>query len=1260
MGKLKRLELNNFKSYKGHQKIEFGESFFTSIIGPNGSGKSNSMDAISFVLGIKSSQLRSASLKDLVYRGRVLKQNNKVNGAIPPDVNGEDSLVVEDIADASASQTDPKTAWVMAVYEDDDGEEHQWKRLINSQGASEYRINNRVVTAAEYNGALEKENILIKARNFLVFQGDVEAVASQSPKDLTRLIEQISGSLEWKSEYERLKVEQDRAIELSNSNLNRRRGINAEIKQYQEQKREAENYERKANERDQAIITHVLWKLFHFQKAMEDNKAKIAQQQAEMRTHKHAHEKDYKIYEQAKAAQAQASRIISKKEKEIKKKEVAISGKEDMLLPVDEKIKAAQSKIQIAESRIKEVSRDHSTQASSVEDYERQIKTVQTAQAKFEADQAKLAGDAGVALNSKDLNEYSKLREQFSAKAGAENMKLEGLGREAKTETETLEALRSKVFNHEKRLETVNSDFRSLNERYQDIDAEFETVSQEVYKKKKELKAINDERAKVQATRNKLESQLQEALIKLHELDDGRKQNEREIKMRDTLAALKRISPGVKGRISELCRPKLKKFSDAVSTALGRHFDAIAVDNEKTAHECLRYLKDNRLGVATFIPMDTIVNKPLNSSLKGMHRGMRLAIDTIDYDPSVEKAMLYACGNTVVCEDIEIARYICFEKGMEVKAVTLDGSVIHKGGMMSGGRVDKRNARRWDETEADGFRKLVDDLKTKIQDLDKASHRPEEEGLRADLDRFEKKLGSLREERDAYKNDLADKKKHAQHYERELKTLKPELDNAEKTVAELNRQIERLQTGIHRAQDAIFKDFCKRLGLDNIRSYEERQGSLETIAAQKRLEFNTQLNRLTTQLQFEKDRVINTEARLANLQGQVKAAEKKIKEFEREKAEIADELEVLNEELEAIKEDFESTSAEVQELAEKVAVAKRDVSKRSKEMENVAKVIAQVESDIERTSTNRYALLRRCKLEEINIPLAAESEALDVVPIEDALAPQADPDAMEVDEDPHTGTTGAVEIEDFGVVVDFSNLDESLKEAGDDRTEEDLFDKIKNIENELEKLSPNSKAVERLAGVEDRLQETEKEFEKSRRDAKAAKDRFLAVKEKRTQLFNKAFGHISDQIGKVYKDLTKSATFPLGGTAYLDVEDQDEPYLDGIKYHAMPPMKRFRDMEHLSGGEKTMAALALLFAIHSYQSSPFFVLDEVDAALDNANVQKIANYIRNNCGPGFQFIVISLKTGLFQQSQALVGIYRDQVENSSKSLTLDLRKYIDA
>ena len=115
--------------------------------------------------------------------------------------------------------------------------------------------------------------------------------------------------------------------------------------------------------------------------------------------------------------------------------------------------------------------------------------------------------------------------------------------------------------------------------------------------------------------------------------------------------------------------------------------------------------------------------------------------------------------------------------------------------------------------------------------------------------------------------------------------------------------------------------------------------------------------------------------------------------------------------------------------------------------------------------------------------------------------------------------------------------------------------------------------------------------------------------------------------------------------------------MEGVKYHAMPPMKRFRDMEQLSGGEKTVAALALVFAIHNYHPSPFFVLDEVDAALDNANVAKLANYIRKHASPTFQFIVISLKNSLYEKAESLVGIYRHAESRSSRVLTLDLLKY---
>lgn len=150
MGRLVGLELENFKSYRGTSCIGFGTSFFTSIIGPNGAGKSNMMDAISFVLGVKSSHLRSHNLKDLIYRGR------------RTNVNALDSTLEE-------ISPDPTKAHVMAIYEKDNGEILNLKRIITSSGSSEYKINDKSVTALQYSMVLKNENILIKARNFFGF-----------------------------------------------------------------------------------------------------------------------------------------------------------------------------------------------------------------------------------------------------------------------------------------------------------------------------------------------------------------------------------------------------------------------------------------------------------------------------------------------------------------------------------------------------------------------------------------------------------------------------------------------------------------------------------------------------------------------------------------------------------------------------------------------------------------------------------------------------------------------------------------------------------------------------------------------------------------------------------------------------------------------------------------------------------------------------------------------------------------------------------
>jgi structural maintenance of chromosome 1 len=1222
----------------------------------------SSMDAISFVLGIKSSHLRSTHLRELVYRGRVLRHSTvNGDGAAEDGVNGHTSgdggADVDGSHDGPAERSDPKSAWVMAVYEDDAGDEQQWKRAITNQGVSEYRINNRVVTAAQYNDALEAENILIKARNFLVFQGDVEAIASQSPKDLTRLIEQISGSLEYKADYERLKAEHEDAGEQQTFQLNRRRGMNSEIKQYQDQKREAENYARKANERDQAIVTHVLWKLYHFQRQIEESSAEIQRHQNELKEFRRGIAKFERQLEVAKNDHIKVTKDVSKVERTIKQKEKEIEAKSNSLVPVNEKIEISTKKLSKYTSRIADISKEKDAQTATVKSLEKDLKTVEKAQGQWEKEWKAASSKTGSQLSDADLQQYNKLKEEVNKRSSTDQIRVDNLKRQRAADEGTVINLKSTVDNIEWQLRSLETDMHNFEDRKGATNEIVQQVAQEIDEKKRAVNAMTSERLRITQMRTELEEKLQDVLKKLIDADDGRKQNEKEVRMKETISTLKRIFPGVKGRVSELCKPKQKKYAEAVSTVLGRHFDAIVVDNEKTAKDCIQHLRDTRSGQATFIPLDTIQVKALSSSLKGMHRNMRPAIETVDYDQSVSRAISYACGNSIVCDDLDTAKYLCYERGVDAKAVTLDGTVIHKGGLMTGGRgPGHQQARRWEDAEVENLNKLKDKLMKDLAALPSPHRRGnEEELLTGELSGLESRHRFAREELQGLERNLQSKKKEVDNAKRQLKEAQPKYREKQKALDDLDENISEYQEAVSRVEDDVFADFCQRLGFEDIREYEAQQGSLQQEAAQKNLEFTTQKSRIENQLSFERQRLQATDARIQSLQGQDERDRALIEELNEQREQIQNALDVLNAELDQLGDQLDDQKDLQTKAAEKLADRRQQVQKRSQTVEATLKIVNGQESDIQRHSSSRYTLLRRCKLEDINIPLAEGSTTFDQLPIDDLL-PATDPDSMEVDEDedPTSSALQPPQIQDHGIEPDFSILDDDLKEQSSPEIESDLLSHIHTLESDLDKMAPNMRAVERLETVETKLRSTEKDFDDARRRYRESKQAFEEVMHRRSDLFNKAFTHISEQIGPIYKDLTKSTNYPLGGQAYLDIGDTDEPYLDGIKYHAMPPLKRFRDMEHLSGGEKTMAALALLFAVHSYQPSPFFVLDEVDAALDNANVGKIANYIREHAQPGMQFIVISLKTGLFQNSETLVGIYRDQGGNSSRSLTLDV------
>jgi structural maintenance of chromosome 1 len=1214
MGKLIRLELYNFKSYKGHHTLLFGDAYFTSIIGPNGSGKSNSMDAISFVLGIKSSHLRSTNLKELVYRGRVLKKSTINGNAETNGVNGHDDEEPDSQVNGTQERHDPKSAWVMAVYEDDAGQEHRFKRTITNQGVSEYRLNDRVVTAQDYNEALEEENILIKARNFLVFQGDVEAIATQKPQDLTRLIEQVSGSIEYKAEYDQLKTQLDQAAEQQAFQLNRRRGINSEIRQYQEQKREADNFQKKAAERDDAIVTHVLWKLYHLQRQIEESSVEIQRHQDQLKEYRRGVEKYEKGLDAAKKEHASASRGVGKAEKLIKGKEKEIEEKTSSLVPIDEQISVSNNQLTKYANRANTIIKERTGQASSVAGLEKDLRTVEKAQAQWQKEWEQNATRLGGQLGAADLQEYTRLREELNKRASADLSRIDRLKNERAPIEATHANLKNSVESTEYKLKSLENEYGAIRERQDTVKEVVQQTQTEINDKRKEFNAAQSKRLQASRNRTELDEKLAEVARKLLEADDGRRTSEKEIRMRETISMLKRTYPGVKGRVNELCKPTEKRFSEAVSVVLGRHFDAVVVDTEATAKQCIEYLRDHRSGQATFIPLDTIQVKAIGSNMKGVHKGVRPALETVTYDQSVARAISYACGNAIVCDTLEIAKDMCYKRRVDAKAVTLDGSVIHKGGLMTGGRGrDDRNRKAWDQAEVDRLNKLKDKLMEDFATLPQDSaRRAEEQAVQNELTGLESRLRYAKEELDALTKNLQSKKREVDHVKQQLSEERPKARQELNKLEKIDEDISDYQESVSNVENEIFATFCQKHGFDDIRDYEARQGSLQQEAAQKKLEFVTQKGRIEGQLSFERARLQQTDDRLQALRDKEQRDKDTIDQLNEQREGIQNDLDTLKAELEEFHEQLDLQKEQLAEAADKLAKQKAEVQKRAKEMESTFRSISALEGEMQRHSSSRYTLLRRCKIENIAIPLTDASASLENVPINDL--PLEDADAMDDDADEDETTSSALKthtVNDYGIDLDFDALDEDLKDENNEAMESKLQEDIATLNATLDKMQPNAHAAQRLTAVEQRAKDTEQEYEDSRNTYRDLKARFEDTMEKRNELFNKAFSHISEQIEPIYSNLTKSDEFPAGGRAYLTA-DEEEPYLAGVNYHTMPPTKRFRDMEHLSGGEKTMAALALLFAIHSYQPSPFFVLDEVDAALDNANVGKLVNYVRNH------------------------------------------------
>ena len=1195
----------------------------TRKVGPNGSGKSNLMDAISFVLGVRSVHLRASELKDLIYSENALNDNHEIS-------------YHEDV---------PTRASVMAVIEDTKHTEHRFQRIVNANASTEYRYNGRITTYASYNAKLEQLNILVKTRNFLVFQGDVESVAEQCSKDLSDLMDQISGSRTLKNEYDEARISYEEAAEQLTALVSKRKLLQNELRQVRQHKEAFDRFGALKNEVHNHTIQKILWRLYHINEIIEIHTDWIeAHASRGEQAQKRLHEKEQMLSE----ARSMLGSVQQKKldlENERKQANRSLDGirpEKDRLI---ERIEHVNRKLQQAQFLYKQAEKDHDTLKESLKRLESDAALVQTCSDKMKAEQEAALAATSIKLNETDLQNYHDLKLKSQSTVVQERSQMEQLQRKIREKQTSLDVHQDRIQDMESKLERLEQLLASLSE----TQAELATREPESAEKLGRAKSILSTLQSKKESISSREKQLNEALVgcynRLLRMGQDQRVHEREARLRESLRSLRTIFPGVHGRLLDLCKPTQRKYELAIATALGRNAEAVVVNHEKTAVECIEYLRNQRAGQATFIPLDTIQTKPINDRLRSLSPQARLAIDVIQYAPVIERAVSYACGNAMVCDTLDVARNICYERAQRVKAVTLDGTIIHKTGMITGGPSMQETVKKWDDQELQGVQRERDRCMSELKELQQQKYVLEEEDeLVASVTRAQASLQSIRAEQADVMRQTQDAQSECAAIISQKKKTQDMIDKLNEDMSQLRSQMSDIEHTIHAADDDIFTEFCERIGVANVREYEANQLHISQALNVATQQYQRQLARIAHQRTFAEQQVKNTADRLAFIQASMEKERQRIPRLEEELQNCENSIQKYREIKARIQASFEAMQEEHDEKTETVNERRKALFHVMRDVEAHRKEVAERNDEIAQLDTERANLFRRCRMEALDLPL--ESGDLANVPLEEDVS-------MPVSE-----ADNAVQIcRQYDITVDFSRLSDAERTDRGSGKEYELQSRIDLAREEMEKLTPSTSTAERLDKLEKELKMCEHEIDSGREQVRESRDEFQLIKKQRSDLFMKAYHHIADRIDGVYKDLTKTKMAPMGGVAYLTLEDTDEPFRAGIRYHAMPPMKRFRDMDQLSGGEKTMAALALLFAIHTYQPAPFFVLDEVDAALDAQNVANVSHYIREHASDRFQFIVISLKASLYERSQGLVGVYRDQEAHSSASVTLDLEQY---
>lgn len=1146
---LKEIVLENFKSFGNRIRIPFLPGF-TVITGPNGSGKSNIIDAILFILGVRSPKMmRAGKLTDLIYKGAKEANYCKVslifdNSSREIPINSDEIILTRKIRMAPLPNN-PDNYY------------------------SYFYINGKSASLNEFVELLSSANI---SPNCIVQQGDVTAIVEMGDVQRRKIIDEIAGIADFDKDIEKAKREREEV----ERNMDYIKIILDEIKRQLRQLKK---------ERDEAIKYRKLLEelerkkdMLSFKKKLEIEK-EIAEVQKQIESYEREKEQQERrinelreLYKQKqikfqeiedKLTELGGEEIFELKEKIDFYKEEIVKSKEKINYYKKE-IAEKQGEITELESLLNKISKEKRQYAKKLKNIDKDLENLKKIRIAKEKElikrkeEAEKSDEKSIEL-SREIAKIKKEQEEILEEIHKFGLEKDRIMQQKENLLLQINEILENKKSYEFEIKEIKWEINELAREEKKRKERKEKLEKELFEKKKEEAEISERLREIEKEIISLQRELSQLRAKEEAVLFSPATREI-LRLRD-----EGIIKGIHGTLAELGEVD-EKYQKALEVAGGKRLEAIVVDDDEIAAKCIEYLKKNGYGRATFLPLNKLVmGKPRGKALLVARDAIGFAIDLIKFDKRYRAAFWYAFGDTLVVENLTKARNLMGG----VRLVTLEGELIEASGAITGGSLPEktifgvRDANRILEIN-EMIRKLSNEqeiLSRRLIEMKDALGKIEEELQNLpfiDLEKIEKleiRKREIEKKLKAVNKEITKKQGEIEEIEKSLEEIEGKINMGNKKLEELSKQRKIKEEELYRI---VKKEI--------VREIEELKKEIEEL---RKEEIEKEGERKAIQKEYE-----IVVAREEEIKGKIENNRRKIEEI---KEEIRKEDGNYKENLSQLK--------TYEEIEKKLLAKTKDLST---ERDELFKEITQLEKEIDAIATKIETAIHLISRAKARLPT-----------LESSLAELMD--------------------------IKHEFKEEELLPI------EDIKREIKEIEEEIKRIEPvNMRALEEYEKQDERKRKFEEEYNKLKEQRKNLIKLEEEIKKKKIETFYRVFESINENFKKIYKELAD-------GEGELILENPENPFEGGLMIKVRPSGKRALHLNALSGGEKSLASLAFIFALQAYEPSPFYVLDEIDMFLDEKNAEKVAKVISEKAKEA-QFIVVSLRRITLKHAHHIYGV----------------------